>query len=945
MQPFAKISSATTRAYTSSRALRGLSLAALGLLGLGYSAVQAAPEPRVTLSGAQSPAPRLRGARALGRLDAQTTLRAALVLPLRSQSQLSELLRRQYAPGDPLFHHFLTPPDFTARFGPTAEDYAAVAAYARAQGLTVTGTSPGRTLLNVSGPSGRIEAAFGVQMGRYRLPDDRTVYANSAAPVLPRSIAVRLAGIAGLNNIAQMHPQLRHMNPMRAHAPVPITGSGGGIGTGALGGLAPNDIKYAYDLSGITPLYGSTAASPAGALTGAGQNIGLFELDGFSSEDIATYASTFTLPTVLTGTAASVTVIPLGGFLQAPLNVDGQSEVTLDIDMILALAPAATGVYVYEDNGDTPTDLTFDPVAPITIFTRMANDLNPNGSKMPLVQVISCSWGIAESLEDPTIIQEEDVLFQQMAAQGQSLFCASGDNGAYDLYDPSTTDIITGTEVTAPEVDNPSSQPYATGVGGTTLSFVAGSTKAATGAVTPGAYVGETTWSAGSATINPEGSGGGISSLWSKPTYQFGFGASPTRRDVPDVALNADPNTGYTIYVGGTAATATAAAVPGTAEVVGGTSAAAPLWAAYTALINEQRTANGLTSSVGFLNPLLYPLAASTGSYGADFHDITTGTNLFYPAGTGYDDATGLGSFIGAPLVAALSFNANAGTGMATLTGTVTDTSSPANPIVGATVTAATTTNGTVVATATTNASGIYTLSVPSGLALTITVTTTAITAPTAETFTGTIMPVAALTAGTSTTLPFALAPATMYAAGLQMISAPYDYSSIGSFASVFGLTAAQATTSPRLIQFSPLTDSYVFYPTAPADTLRLGRGYWIQFPTANYLHIPGTPAPTTSAFSISLQQGWNQIGDPFLFAAPLNSITATATSGATGLVGSAPTIVQNTLYSYDTATNAYNALNPSTGALNPYVGYWIFAFQPCTLTVPYPGTPPPAPI
>ena len=543
MQLFAKISSATTRACTSSRALRGLSLAALGLMSFGHSAAQAAPEPRVTLSGAQSPAPRLRGARALGRLDAQTTLHAALVLPLRSQSQLSELLRRQYTPGDPLFHHFLTPPDFTARFGPTAADYAAVAAYARAQGLTITGTSPGRTLLNVSGPSGRIEAAFGVQMGRYRLPDDRMVYANSAAPVLPRSIAVRLAGIAGLNNIAQMHPQLRHMKPMQAHAPVPITGGGGGVGTGALGGLAPNDIKYAYDLTGITPLYGNTAAVPAGALTGAGQNIGLFELDGFSSEDIATYASTFGLPTVLTGTAASVTVIPLDGFLQVPLTstdaptevtlTDAQTEVTLDIDMVLALAPAATGVYVYEDNGVLPinqdgtTNTTFDPVAPITIFTRMANDLNPNGSKTPLVQVISCSWGIAESVEDPTTIQEEDVLFQQMAAQGQSLFCASGDNGAYDLYDPSTTDITTGVEVTAPEVDNPSSQPYATGVGGTTLSFLAGSTSATPGAVTPGAYVGETTWSAGSATINPEGSGGGISSLWSKPTYQFGFGASP----------------------------------------------------------------------------------------------------------------------------------------------------------------------------------------------------------------------------------------------------------------------------------------------------------------------------------------------------------------------------------------------------------------------------------
>ena len=103
----------------------------------------------------------------------------------------------------------------------------------------------------------------------------------------------------------------------------------------------------------------------------------------------------------------------------------------------------------------------------------MANDLKPDGSKTPLLQVISCSWGLAETLEDPTLVQEENTLFQQMATQGQSLLCSSGDNGAYDLYTTVTSGgIVTAGGLTTPEVDNPSSQPYATGVGGTTLSFV-----------------------------------------------------------------------------------------------------------------------------------------------------------------------------------------------------------------------------------------------------------------------------------------------------------------------------------------------------------------------------------------------------------------------------------------------------------------------------------------
>ena len=941
MHLFAKISPAMSRPVVSSQfvplqsTLR-FSLLALSLLAaLGQSLAPAqAAEPRLALAGSAPAVPALRSARLLGRLDSSTMLRVGLTLPLRHQSQLDELLRRQYTPGDALYHQFLTPLDFTARFGPTLQDYEAVADYARAQGLTITDTSPGRTLLNVAGPSVRIEAAFGVQMSRYRLPSGRLVFANQSAPLLPRSVALRLAGIVGLNNISLMHPYWKRMRAQplvgasqsTSHAPIPITGGGGGSGSGPLGGFSPNDIKYAYDLSTISPLYGSAATSSTANLNGAGQNIGLYEEDGFATGDIALYVSQFALPTALTGTGASVTTIPLGGFKGIPISVEGQTEVTLDIDMILALAPAATGVYVYED------DEGLDAAAPLTIFTRMANDLNPNGSKKPLLQVISCSWGNAEQNIPSDIIQGENTLFQQMAAQGQSVFCSSGDNGAYDLYDPLAPAL------TSPAVDNPSSQPYVTGVGGTTLSYTKPGTSAA-GAATPGTYVSETAWSAGTAAIAPEGSGGGVSSIWSKPGYQQGVGASPTRRDVPDVSLNADPNTGYSIYA------PLALGAVGVPAVVGGTSAAAPLWAAYTALINQQRAANGL-GSIGFLNPQIYPIGAGI-TYSTDFHDIVSGSNLYYQAGVGFDDATGYGSFVGAPLLAALSFNANQGTGTATLTGLVTDTSVPPVPIVGATVSAITASSGSVAATATTDSTGAYTLTVPSGLSLKITVSTSSVTAPAAESFTGQTVSIAALAASGAATQNFTLSAAHVYAAGLQMISAPFDYTGIGDFAAVFGLTEAQANLNPRLIQFAPLLNSYIFYPTAPADTLRLGQGYWVRFPSVNYLHISGTPAFTSQAFAISLQQGWNQIGDPFILAAPLSTISVINSSGATlGVLGStaASTIIQPTLYGYNTTTNAYAALAPATDSLQPYAGYWVFAFQKSTLSVPVPG-PPPVPL
>ncbi len=201
-----------------------------------------------------------------------------------------------------------------------------------------------------------------------------------------------------------------------------------------------------------------------------------------------------------------------------------------------------------------------------------------------------------------------------MAAQGQTIFAASGDSGAYD--NRSNTSLLS--------VDDPAAQPYMTAAGGTSL------TTAGAG----GAWKSETTWSGG---------GGGISVQWPLPTWQQGVAtaankASTAMRNVPDVSLDADPYTGYSIFLNGGW------------YLYGGTSCAAPLWAAFTALVNQQRQANG-NAPLGFANPIIYSLANAS-----NFHDIADGsTNQYYPAVTGYDDATGWGSFNGAFLLTALA--------------------------------------------------------------------------------------------------------------------------------------------------------------------------------------------------------------------------------------------------------------------------------------------------
>ncbi|BDI29815.1 hypothetical protein CCAX7_18660 [Capsulimonas corticalis] len=521
----------------------------------------------------------------VGQVPSSSPVNLALTLPLRNQTALRDLIQRLHNPADPLYGKYLTPAQFASRFSPTPEEYQSAIGFARANGFTVTQQHANRLLLEVSAPAASAETAFGVQLRRYHQANGRVFFAPDREPSLPIDMKGVISNVVGLENSVVWKAHSSIVTPATIAANPNQTGSGPG------GGMTPTDIRAAYGLTNVTQ-------------TGAGQTLGLFELDGYTPSDITAYEQKYSLPAVpLQNVFVNGATGPTG-------SASGQGEVTLDIELQIALAPGADKIVIYQAPNSSAGILA--------CYSKIATD--------NIAKSISTSWGTPEGNVPYNVLDSENAIFQQMAAQGQSIFAASGDAGAYD-------------DGSSLSVDDPSSQPYVTGVGGTSL--------ATNGA--GGAWKSEKPWANKTdKSISPLGSGGGggVSTYWSMPSYQTGVAATatltdPTMRTVPDVALAADTSTGYSIYF------------KKGWYIYGGTSCAAPLWAAFTALVNQQRAAVGL-GTLGFANPALYSIGKDS-RYASDFHDTATGTNLYYPAIAGYDAASGWGSFIGANLLADLA--------------------------------------------------------------------------------------------------------------------------------------------------------------------------------------------------------------------------------------------------------------------------------------------------
>jgi len=502
-------------------------------------------------------------------LPATNQLHLAIGLPLRNEDELNQLLAQIYDPASTNYHRYLTPEQFTEQFGPTEQDYAAVVNFAKTNGLTVTTAYPNRTLVDVSGNVATVEKVFHVALRVYRHPvENRNFFAPSGEPSI--DLDVPISHISGLDNFTIPRPAILKKNPLKNN----LSGVKSASGSGPGGLYMGNDFRAAY-VPGVT-------------LNGAGQSVALLELDGYFPDDITAYESQASLPSVtLTNIFVDETNASAGS---------GNVEVALDIEMAVSMATNLSKVIVYEaPNPGNPGD----------VLNRIATD---NFAKQ-----ISSSWLIGDD-------SSFDTAYLQFAAQGQSFFQASGDDGAY----------YSGISESADDTN-------ITLVGGTTLS------------TTNGAWSSETVWNwyiTDPADV-PGGGGGGVSlNSLSIPSWQTGINmttnqGSTTLRNVPDVALTADE-----IFI---------VADNGQQESVGGTSAAAPLWAAFTALVNQQAALVG-SPTVGFLNPAIYAIGKSP-NYTADFHDITTGNNTNTTVGNkyfavpGYDLCTGWGTPNGQNLI------------------------------------------------------------------------------------------------------------------------------------------------------------------------------------------------------------------------------------------------------------------------------------------------------
>ncbi len=511
-----------------------------------------------------------------GKLDESKELPITVSLELSDPTALSREIVEIYRPGGAKFHQFLKPAEFHARFGPSQEQVRQVTDYLKQQGLQAV-SHDGGLLVHAIGTAAQLNAAFHTEIHQFQDAKGRSYHAPKSELEIPENLAIQ--GVHGLQSLTLAHNHLR----TQASSPKSATTR---AATGPSGGFSPDDIRKAYNV-------------PA-SLDGSGQSLALFELDGYSGSDITAYESKFGLPaTPLQDVLVDSASGGAGG---------GAGEVTLDIELMIALAPKASKILVYEGpNSDTGS---------LDVYAKIAND--------NLAQSVSSSWGSSEDSVSASFAQAENTIFMQMAAQGQTIYSAAGDSGAND----------NGSSLS---IDDPSGQPYVVAVGGTALSTDSS-----------GAHQSETTWNDSSG-----GGGGGISTLWSIPSWQQGLAtstnkASSTMRNIPDVALNADVNTGYSIYYGGGW------------SVWGGTSCSAPIWAAFNALINQQRAQNG-AGPIGYITPQLYSLGKGSG-YGSAFFDISDqSTNGFYPAVGGYDAATGWGSFNGEGLIAALSGGAKGG--------------------------------------------------------------------------------------------------------------------------------------------------------------------------------------------------------------------------------------------------------------------------------------------
>jgi kumamolisin len=571
-----------------------------------------------------------------------------VVLTPRNQAGMNRSLSALYNPVSASYHQWLGRGRFAHLYAPSAAGLARVTGALRAAGLAVEATrSP--FLLRATGSSAQVQRAFGTTILRYRSARGTSFHANASPIEVPSAIAADVLGVVGLTNTVRNHPAYVRT----ATAAAALGSRVPRYGAGPLGaGLTPQQVRS---------LYGAGALFARGARgQGKGTVSAVFELSGYTQHDITVFGHTL-LGTHYTPPLRNINVDggPVHGtcpkhdtcFLH---DFSGDIEVEADIEAQLGMAPAVNRLLVYNAPNDFTGQTSLDE------YQRIAAD--------DLADTVSTSWGSCEPGVGISYARAENVIFTQMAMQGQSVTSSSGDEGAFDCL------LEDKAHARQPTVDDPTSQPLVTSVGGTSF-----------GTFDPGrnshpSYPRrrETVWNPRNACSGtPSGldgcahfgaGGGGVSRFWPRPSYQFGPGVNsdqsangcagaPRRfcRQVPDVSANADEFTPYAEYCTGNPRTnSTCVTAPTSWFGIGGTSVSTPVWGAILA----DSVSLGGGARIGLANPALY--AMLRGSYGSSFHDITgidqtVNTNGLFLTTRNYDMATGIGSPRISAIAAALS--------------------------------------------------------------------------------------------------------------------------------------------------------------------------------------------------------------------------------------------------------------------------------------------------
>jgi subtilase family serine protease len=520
------------------------------------------------------------------------------LLPDAAQQQsLSEFIDAQYNAESPYYHQWLTPNQFADRFGVSETDTDRIVGWLQGHGLEVEEVTAGRRSIIFGGSAAQVQAAFHTQIRSYNVRGE-IHHANANEPEIPIALAEVVGGIVSLHDF--------HSEPMHASArkAAPEFTRGGSHY------LSPADFAIIYNLA---PLYQQS-------INGSGQSIAIVGRSNIRIADVRQFRSAFGLP-------ANDPLIIVNGADPGIVSAGEETEADLDVEWSGAVARNATIKFVVSKstNSSDGVDLSAQYI------------VNHN-----LAPIMSTSFGLCEAWLGSSGNNFLNSLWQQAAAEGITVLVSSGDDGAAGCDSASAAKATNGRAV-----NGLCSTPYSVCVGGTQFAdvsapFLYWSLSDASGTQASAlSYIPELAWNESGPGESLWSSGGGMSTMYAKPSWQTGLGVpADGKRDVPDVSLSASGHDGYLIYQ------------EGSLYVVGGTSAASPSFAGVMALV-----AQGTAARPGNANHTFYPLAGKQRAGGAAvFHDITSGSNSVpgqtgFNATSGYDQATGLGSIDASILV------------------------------------------------------------------------------------------------------------------------------------------------------------------------------------------------------------------------------------------------------------------------------------------------------